>query len=88
MQRQMMADLQLKWLQATLNASTADWIIVAGYGAPCRALACPLSPLSVVAVLRKCPGTWKVKDSPWYMMVKSGDRQGGAKGCVVSQEDV
>lgn len=31
-QRQMMADLQLKWLQATLNASTADWIIVAGYG--------------------------------------------------------
>ena len=55
----MMADLQLKWLQATLNASTADWIIVAGYGAPCRALACPLSPLSGVAGMR------------WHVMVKA-----------------
>jgi len=30
-QREMMAELQMRWLQATLNASTADWIIVAGH---------------------------------------------------------
>jgi tartrate-resistant acid phosphatase type 5 len=30
-QRRMMAKLQMEWLQATLNASTAEWIIVAGH---------------------------------------------------------
>ena len=30
-QRRMMARLQLQWLEATLNASTADWLIVAGH---------------------------------------------------------